>query len=397
LKNTPEHFVLIGNYPPDGQESMLRFADILAAGLRYRGLSAEIVAPRPVVAPPRSQPGGGLQKWLAYVDKWLVFPATLRRLVQQRERRFGGAVHYHVCDHSNAPYLARLPKNRTAITCHDVLAIRGALGYPESYCAASRTGVVLQRWILKHLAAAPRIACVSGQTLRHLCELAAEPKPKPDWKVLHNALNAEFKKVETPAALSRLEQQGVSLPRPFLLHVGSNLPRKNRRLLLQMLARDSRPEPAHVCFAGQPADATLLDEARTLGLGDRIHSVAKPSHETLCALYSLAHALVFPSLSEGFGWPVIEAQACGLPVIASDLAPLPEVSGGAALHADPHRPAAFVAALRSLDNPAVRNSLVERGLQNAGRFDLPTMINGYLALHGLNGAAKAPVALSPCC
>jgi len=396
LETSPEHFVLIGNYPPDEQESMIRFAGILAAGLRHRGYSAEIVAPRPVVRA-RSRRGNGLQKWLAYVDKWLLFPATLRRLVQQRERQFSGAVHYHVCDHSNAPYLARLPENRTAITCHDVLAIRGALGYPESYCAASRTGVVLQRWILKHLAAAPRIACVSQQTLSHLCELAAERKPKPNWQVLHNAFNAEFKKVETPAALSLLEQQGISLPRPFLLHVGSNLPRKNRRLLLQMLARDARPDPVHVCFTGQPADALLLNEARTLGLDDRIHSVAKPSHETLCALYSVAHVLVFPSLSEGFGWPVIEAQACGLPVIASDLAPLPEVSGGAALHADPHRPAAFIAALRSLDDPAVWISLVERGLQNAGRFDLPTMINGYLALHGLNGAAKVPATESLCC
>jgi glycosyltransferase involved in cell wall biosynthesis len=122
--------------------------------------------------------------------------------------------------------------------------------------------------------------------------------------------------------------------------------------------------------------------------------VPKPDHETLCALYSLAHAFVFPSLSEGFGWPLIEAQACGVPVIASNIEPLPEVSGGAALHVSPQDAPAFAAALQSLADSAVRNSLVERGLQNAVRYDLATMIDGYLALHQLNGSTEVPAAES---
>lgn len=378
---SPLHFILIGNYPPDRQESMIRFADLLAGGLKSRGHSVEILVPPPLLVGKKSGPGGGLRKWLGYVDKWILFPFQLRRVVRQRRREWGDRVRYHVCDHSNSPYLAHLPEDRTAITCHDVLAIRGALGHPEAYCAASRTGVVLQRWILKNLRLARRVACVSHLTLTHLCEAVGEKSPPAGWRVVHNALNADFVKIETPAAEEILARQGLAVPRPFLLHVGSNLPRKNRRMLLQMIQQPDRAWPGSICFAGEPADAELSGEARTLGLADRVHSVPRPDHQTLCALYSLAHAFVFPSFSEGFGWPLIEAQACGVPVIASNLEPLPEVSGGAALHADPHNAPAFAAALLTLNDPTARMSLIEQGVRNTGRFGLSQMIDGYLALH----------------
>jgi glycosyltransferase involved in cell wall biosynthesis len=372
---------------------MLRFAGLLARGLASRGISVEQIAPQPVMVGKNSSPGQGLGKWLAYLDKWVVFPFALRRMVRERERELGGDVHYHVCDHSNAAYLAQLPKNRSAITCHDVLAIRGALGYPDSYCPASRTGVMLQRWILKHLRAAPRIACVSRLTLRHLCEVAGEKIPNPQWTVLPNALNAGFRKMEAAEALRILERNGISIPQPFLLHVGSNLPRKNRRMLLQMITHETRTWPGWLCFAGEPPDAPLLAEAQNLGVLQRVKSVSKPGHDALCALYRLAEAFVFPSLSEGFGWPLIEAQACGVPVIASNVEPLPEVTGGAALHANPHDAAEFADALWRLKDPTLRASLVEQGLENVRRFDLDTMIAGYLELHG---AGKSPIAPTAC-
>jgi len=376
-----EHFLLIGNYPPDEQESMIRFADLLARGLRSRNYSVEIVQPRPFFRH-AAQRRNSLAKWLAYVDKWILFPRRLRRIVRERQYRFGHDLRFHICDHSNAPYLEHLPADRTAITCHDVLAIRGALGFADSHCPASRTGVYLQRWILKHLSDAPRVACVSQLTMRHLCETTGITKPRPGWRVLHNAVNAPFRKIETDDAIRILKQQRIRLPQPFLFHVGSSLPRKNRRMLLQMVSQH-RPWPGHICFAGEAAETALIKEAETLGLSHRVHSVAKPSHLTLCALYSLAHAFVFPSYSEGFGWPIIEAQACGAPVIASDLEPLSEVSGGAALHCDVKDPKAFARALETLEDAEARAALIVDGLRNADRFDIDSMADGYLALHGL--------------
>jgi glycosyltransferase involved in cell wall biosynthesis len=380
------HFILIGNYLPDGQESMMRFTTLLANGLRQRGIAVEILNPQPILVRKNAVSGKGIAKWLAYVDKWILFPFALRRIVRKRKLEFGGRIRYHICDHSNAPYLAHLPKDQTGITCHDILAIRSALGYPAAYCPVSRTGVILQHWILKHLRTLDRIACDSNLTLRHLHEVTGQKAPKPGWEVVPIAFNAEFKKIETGLAIQILEKKGIFLPRPFLLHVGSNLPRKNRRMLLQMVCPERQPWPGHICFAGQPMDDLLAAEARELGILDRIQSVPKPDHKTLCALYSLAYAFVFPSFAEGFGWPLIEAQACGTPVIASNLEPLPEVSGGAALHADPHDARTFSAALHKLSDTAVRECLINEGLKNAARFGREEMIEKYLALYELKAA-----------
>lgn len=372
---------------------MIRFANILADGLKQRGISVEILIPKPILLGKDTISGKGLVKWMGYVDKWLLFPVALRLTVRDRSRKFGENVSYHICDHSNAPYLAHLPKNQTGITCHDVLAIRGALGFPSAYCAASRTGVMLQKWILKHLQNARRIACVSHLTLNQLYEVAGKQNPSAGWKVVHNAFNAEFVKTELREATQILDGNGIHLPRPFLLHVGSNLPRKNRRMLLQMIMQNGQLWPGHICFAGEPMDAVLTEEAIKLGIQDRVHSVPKPDHKTLCALYSLAFAFIFPSLSEGFGWPLIEAQACGVPVIASNLEPLPEVTGGAALHADPHDAKSFASALQMLNDASVVNKLVEQGLKNSARFGLATMIDGYLDLHALDEANKTRSAI----
>lgn len=382
------HFILIGSYPPDRQESMQRFTDLMATGLTQRGYNVVTWLPRQVWLRDSRKPYGGINKWLGYLDKWILFPRWLKRAVKTTQFQHGAGVRYHICDHSNAPYLAQLPPDQAAITCHDVLAIRGAFGAPDAHCPASRLGVVLQRWILKHLRNADRIGCVSQLTLRQLVEVAGQSAAKPNWKVVHNAFNADFKKLSAAAARQVLARQHLHLPQPFLLHVGSNLPRKNRRMLLQMVSQKDSSWPGNIVFAGQPMDAALREEAHALNLTNRVHSVSKPDHETLCALYSLAHAFVFPSFSEGFGWPIIEAQACGAPVLASQLDPLPEVSGGAALHADPHAPQTFAAALQHLEDTNVRQSLIAAGHQNAARFGLNRMIDGYLALHGISRTAS---------
>lgn len=350
-------------------------------------MTVDVISPQPMLLGRKARPGRGIAKWLGYVDKWIIFPLTLRRFVRRRQREFGDDIYYHICDHSNAPYLAHLPKDRAAITCHDVLAIRGALGHPEAYCSASRTGIMLQRWILKHLSSAQRIACVSQRTLIQLCELSGGNYPGSGWKVVHNALNAEFKKFEKSEALQILKQNGIVIPQPFVLHVGSNLPRKNRRLLLQMSQQGDLLWSGNICFAGEPIDQLLAEEAKNLGIMDRVYSADKPDHKTLCALYSLAHTLIFPSFSEGFGWPIIEAQACGVPVIASNLEPLIEVGGGAAMHADPHDAKTFASVLRTLDDPALRQSLIEKGRKNTERFGLMPMVDKYLNLHEISKTA----------
>jgi glycosyltransferase involved in cell wall biosynthesis len=102
---------------------------------------------------------------------------------------------------------------------------------------------------------------------------------------------------------------------------------------------------------------------------DRIHHLERLDRPTLAAVMRRAEALLFPSLLEGFGLPVLEAMACGLPVITSNRSSLPEVAGKAALYVDPDDPAGIAAAITRLARePALRQQLAEAGRRRAARF-----------------------------
>lgn len=371
--------ILIGNYPLDKQESMIRFAEMLKRGLHNQGIDCHILQPKVVFGKYVKTTASGFGKWVGYIDKWIIFPSLLRLKLFKGEFR-KPEIRFHICDHSNAPYLKHLPKEKASITCHDVLAIKGAFGYADAHCPASRLGKFYQKWILNNLLRAYKIACDSQATLTDLKDFVVDKKDNQKrWEVIHCAFNANFYPLEKNRAKDLLQKAGMP-SKPYLLNVGSNLQRKNRKLLIDMLAAIGDKWNGNVCYAGDPADEDLLNYAVKLGLKDRIISVSKPDHETLVALYSECEALIFPSFSEGFGWSVIEAQACGAPVVASTIEPMPEVSGGGALHADPYQPETFADAFLSLQNPAERNAVIEKGLENAKRFDLAKMIDAYLKL-----------------
>lgn len=366
--------ILVCNYLPDRQESMERFAMMLKSGLGTRGQNVVIRRPEAVFARWCSATTSGAGKWLGYLDKWIVFPALLRW-----HRLFDGPAWYHICDHSNAPYLAHLPWNRTSITCHDVLAIRGALGYADAFCGTSRLGKILQTWILGNLRKARRLAADSVLTLRQLRELAT-PSPDSYWKVIPIGFNGDFECLSRETSKPILNQLGIADGCNYILHVGSDLPRKNRGLLLEMAAILRGRWNGKICFAGAAIDCGLRERINQLGLSDRIIEAIRPDHTTLLALYTNCEAFIFPSFSEGFGWPLIEAQACGVPVIASNVEPMPEVSGGTAIHVDPSDPHAFAAALLSLREAAKREQLVKAGFQNCGRYQPAAMIEAYAHL-----------------
>ena len=131
--------LLIGNYEHDRQESMQRFADLLVRELPLRGLEVRLVKPAAHLG--RFKPAaGGVGKWLGYVDKFALFPLALPTHLEWCDV-------VHVCDHSNAMYCHRTRSRPTVVTCHDFLAVRGALG-EDTDCPAGFAGRHLQRWIL---------------------------------------------------------------------------------------------------------------------------------------------------------------------------------------------------------------------------------------------------------
>lgn len=371
--------ILIGNYILDKQESMERFARMLSDGFIKKGIEVEIWKPLVIFGKKSLNPYSGLGKYLGYVDKWLIFPLILKwRLLKKANNN--NSVFFHVCDHSNSPYLKCLPVDKSGITCHDVLAIRGALGYADAYCPASGMGKILQKWILKNLAQAKKIACVSQHTLAQLKDLCKKYTSDDNWVVILNAFNAPFEPLSLEESNKRLQFISSDKNR-FILHIGSSLPRKNRRLLLDMVYQLGNRWDGCIYFAGDALEEDLKNHAEKLGLSNRVVSIVKPEHEVLVALLSACEAFIFPSFSEGFGWPLIEAQACGAPVIASDIAPMPEVSGDTALHVPPTDSKLFADAFLKLQEVTFRNSVIHNGFKNVQRFSNDQMINDYISLY----------------
>ncbi len=366
------NIALIGNYAPDGQESMRRYTDVLSAALRAAGHGVSVASPKPVLNRAR-RPAVGASKWLGYLDKYCFGLGEISAATR-------GADVVHICDHSNAPYVPRNAPTPYVVTCHDLLAVRGALG-EDTDCPASPLGRVLQGSILRGLKRAAAVACVSSATQadarRLLNGYGGELLLTP------NALNYPYRVLEAEETAARLASvDGLASNAPYVLHVGSNLRRKNRECVLHALAELAPHWPGYGVLAGQPLTAELRALASRLGVAHRIVEVVKPTNELLEALYNGALALLFPSRFEGFGWPVVEAQAAGCPVICADRAPFPEVAGDAAILCDADDHAAFARNVLSLaESSARREELRVRGLRNAGRYGRAEWAEQFVALY----------------
>jgi glycosyltransferase involved in cell wall biosynthesis len=170
--------------------------------------------------------------------------------------------------------------------------------------------------------------------------------------------------------------EGSPVPRglrlPYFLYVGTVEPRKNLARMLRAFARVSSALPDHqFVIVGQAGwkYAEVLKEARRPELAARVVLSGYVPESELPALYNHATALVYPSVYEGFGLPVVEAMACGTPVLTSDGSSLSEVAGGAALLVDPLREDALAEGLvRLARDPALRADLKSRGLVRAAVF-----------------------------
>jgi glycosyltransferase involved in cell wall biosynthesis len=241
----------------------------------------------------------------------------------------------------------------------------------------------LQEWIFYSLLKAHKIAFVSEFTRNQFVELKQlknkqDNAIKPLYQVIYNGFNADFFSLKNHETEKIFKKYNIHFNTPYILHVGSSLPRKNRGLLVKMLYDLGDSWHGVICLAGQKIDENLNILINKYGLQERVISIIKPPHELLVALYNDCDAFVFPSFTEGFGWPLIEAQACGVPVIASALDPMLEVCGGTALHANPNDSLAFADAFKLLTDSFFRDGIIQQGFKNCERFEKEVKVKAYL-------------------
>jgi glycosyltransferase involved in cell wall biosynthesis len=224
----------------------------------------------------------------------------------------------------------------------------------------------------------PRVAQSADAIIALSCAAKADivqalAIPEERVTVIPTGVDPSFKALaQSPRALE--VRQRYELPDAFVLTVGSMEPRKNLPRLLEAIQRLRRDRDTakvvlvHVGPAGWLAD-DLPRTVQALGLADAVRFLGYVPREDLAALYGLARVFAYPSLYEGFGLPIIEAMACGCPVVTSNLSSLPEVAGDAATLVDPGSAEEIAGAIADLwTDEARRRTLASRGRARAACF-----------------------------
>lgn len=337
----------------------------LHRGLLDRGDSVGSIEPRRFFG--NRGPAG---KYRAYVDKYVLFPRQLRAAAQKYDV-------VHVVDQGNAMYLESCRQIPSLLTCHDLLPLSASLGeIPEWEVGPS--GKVLQQWIKRSIGLATVVACVSKFTLSELRRLV--PNAPHSAELVYNGFYSPKVELAEQESLSALAS--LKLEPGYLFHIGGNSRYKNKAGLVEIFAAlAQRPgfESARLVMAGHRPTEDLLAHVASLGISEKIKVVGEVSEEQLASLYTHAGALLFPSLMEGFGLPVIEAMRYGCPVFASNRPPLPEIGGDAARFFDPKEPTQAADVI--VDGWSEREAMQEAGAQNAARFETEVMIEKYRDLY----------------
>ncbi len=292
-------------------------------------------------------------------QQWVV-PHLLRHL---------GVTLYH-SPYYMMPFWPGVP---TVVTLHDLIPLR----YPHLFTREQR----LVYRIATRLAvrAARRVVTVSAAAAQDISDLLRVPAERV--VVIPAAADPTFRP-QSASAIAATRGR-LSLPPRYALYVGTNKPHKNLVRLIEAWAR------VHV------GDATLViagvwdarfpeaqRRAAALGVSDSVHFLGRVAEADLPALYAGALLFVFPSEHEGFGLPVIEAMACGVPVACSSAASLAEVAGEAALHFAPHDVESMAAAIGALlADTDLRAEMSRRGTARAAQFSWATAAHLTLAVY----------------
>ncbi|MBI2940501.1 MAG: glycosyltransferase family 4 protein [Chloroflexi bacterium] len=283
--------------------------------------------------------------------------------------------------------LAPLRRGAAIVTVHDL----SFLLVPE--CADDGLRQYLERVVPASVAAADVVVADSASTRNDLICLLDVPPERVE--VVYGGVEPRFRRVTEPDALTTVRRK-YGLTTPFVLFVGTVEPRKNLVRLIQAYHRlRQRPGFTHKLVIAGGLGWLYQDvfrEIENLGLHDHVLFIGYVADPDLPAIYSLADALAWPSLYEGFGLPPLEAMGCGTPVVTSNVSSLPELIGDAGITVDPRSVDELADGIdRVLTDQVLRTTLIARGVERARLFTWQSAAEKLLAIcqRAVTGATRA--------
>ena len=378
----PKSVILLAPYeldPGGNNGSMRRFTNLLTEQLRQQGYATVQSLAPPVIFGHLAPSGSTFSKWLGYIDKFIVNQVKLRFLRH--------AELIHICDQAYALYVPWINRFPHLVTCHDTIAIEAALGLIPGQ-KISFTGKIYQQLNLRGLQRARLIVCDSERTRTALVDIIGI---SPDRiRVVYIGLNYPYRKLSSDEITQHLKSLRIEAGNQILFHLGNNAFYKNRMGVLRIFLRAKhRNRNLRLIMAGPSFTEEMSSFIHHNSLESDVLEIINPSTVIVEALYNIADIFLFPSLDEGFGWPVIEAQACGTPVVSSNNGSLAEVAADSTLNAnaaDEDLLATHIECLLS-DN-GLRDEIVRKGYENIRRFSLENMMRGYVDAYAAAFVAK---------
>lgn len=312
---------------------------------------------------------------LPFHDRWLARGWHRLQLPIPVELITGPIDLFHSPDFTLPP---TLPRTRTLLTVHDLSFLRD----PASAVPSLRR--FLEKAVSRSVRRAQHVLADSQATKDDLIDLFGTSVDKID--VLLSGVDARFKPITDRAALAAVRTKYELGEDRFVLAIGTIQPRKNYVRLIDAFAQLLKQSSEELTLVIAGGKGWMFDDIFTevtrLGLERRVRFTGFIDDVDLPALYSNASMLVYPSLYEGFGLPVLEAMACGVPSIGSNVSSIPEVIGNAGLLVDPFDINAIATAMhRLLHDVSLREHYRQVGLERAAGFTWDNAARQLLAIY----------------
>ncbi len=356
-------------------KSMPRYAKYLSDGLSKRGHNVLTLTAQPFFSKIPSPKG--IKKWLGYIDQFILFPIIFKLNYSKKYKNF----FYVVTDHALGIWIPLVRKKPHAIHCHDFIAQNSALGRITEN-SINRSGKIYQKLIRRGYVKGDYFIGISLKTQQDLHRfLKFLPRVSA---VIYNGFNQEFKPsqniIQTNSSLSK--KLGVNLEKGFILNVGGNQFYKNRIGVIEIYSewRSRKKSKIPLLLIGAKPTEKLQSKRNESPFRNEIHFLIDVDNSMLKEAYKGASLFLFPSITEGFGWPIAEAMASGCPVITTGEAPMNEVGGDAAFYISKkpsnendlvewyEEGAGLIEKILNMTD-GERAETINRGLENAKRFD----------------------------